>query len=142
MKQTLKLINKKNISSNALKVISRLQANNFEAYLVGGCIRDLILERSPKDFDIATDAHPEEIKDLFKNSRIIGRRFKIVHVRFGREIVEVTTFRAPHNEQYDETHSESGMTLVDNNFGNFEEDVYRREFTMNAAAFTVSDLRK
>ena len=132
MKQTPKLISKKNISTNALKVISRLRANNFEAYLGGGCIRDLILGRSPKDFDIATDAHPEEIRDLFKNSRIIGKRFKIVHVRFGREIVEVTTFRAPHNEQYDETHSESGMTLVDNNFGNFEEDVYRRDFTMNA----------
>ncbi|SVD44997.1 uncharacterized protein METZ01_LOCUS397851, partial [marine metagenome] len=99
---------------------------------VGGCIRDLILDRSPKDFDIATDAHPEEIRDLFRNSRIVGKRFKIVHTRFGREIVEVTTFRAPHTDQYDETHSESGMTLVDNNFGTFEEDVFRRDFTMNA----------
>ena len=132
MNQTVRLINRENISTNALKVVSRLTEHGYEAYLVGGCIRDLILDRSPKDFDIATDAYPEEIRDLFRNSRIVGKRFKIVHTRFGREIVEVTTFRAPHTDQYDETHSESGMTLVDNNFGTFEEDVFRRDFTMNA----------
>ena len=132
MKEIQKLKSKENISTNALKVLSRLQDKGFEAYLVGGCIRDLILGLSPKDFDIATNAHPEEIRALFRNSRIVGKRFKIVHARFGREIVEVATFRAPHTEEYDETHSDSGMTLVDNNFGTFEEDVYRRDFGMNA----------
>ena len=132
MKEVQKLISKGNISTNALKVLSRLQDKGFEAYLVGGCIRDLILGLSPKDFDIATNAHPEEIRALFRNSRIVGKRFKIVHARFGREIVEVTTFRAPPTEEYDETHSDSGMTLIDNKFGTLEEDVYRRDFRMNA----------
>lgn len=120
------------LSINASKVVSRLQDNGFQAYLVGGCIRDLLLHRTPKDFDIATDAHPEEVRELFRNSRIIGKRFRIVHVRFGREIIEVTTFRGPHAEEYDENHSDSGMTLNDNVYGTFEEDVYRRDFTMNA----------
>ena len=120
------------ISINASKVISRLQDHGFQAYLVGGCIRDLLLRKTPKDFDIATDAHPEEVRELFRNSRIIGKRFRIVHVRFGREIIEVTTFRGPHADEYDENHSDSGMTLNDNVYGTFEEDVFRRDFTMNA----------
>ena len=120
------------ISTNASKVISRLQDHGFQAYLVGGCIRDLLLCKTPKDFDIATDAHPEEVRELFRNSRIIGKRFRIVHVRFGREIIEVTTFRGPHVDEYDENHSDSGMTLNDNIYGTFEEDVFRRDFTMNA----------
>ena len=120
------------ISINASKVISRLQDQGFQAYLVGGCIRDLLLRKTPKDFDIATDAHPEEVRELFRNSRIIGKRFRIVHVRFGREIIEVTTFRGPHADEYDENHSDSGMTLNDNVYGTFEEDVFRRDFTMNA----------
>ena len=120
------------ISINATKVISRLQENGFQAYLVGGCIRDLLLRKTPKDFDIATDAQPEEIRELFRNSLIIGKRFRIVHVRFGREIIEVTTFRGPHADDYDENHSDSGMTLNDNVYGTFEEDVFRRDFTMNA----------
>lgn len=132
MNQTLSLIHEDKISVNASKVVSRLAEHGYQAYLVGGCIRDLILGKSPKDFDVATDAHPEEIEDLFRNSRIVGRRFKIVHVKFGREIVEVTTFRAPHTDQYEETHSESGRTLVDNIYGSFEEDVFRRDFAMNA----------
>ena len=120
------------ISVNANKVISRLQENGFQAYLVGGCIRDLLLRKTPKDFDIATDAQPEEVRELFRNSLIIGKRFRIVHVRFGREIIEVTTFRGPHADEYDENHSDSGMTLNDNVYGTFEEDVFRRDFTMNA----------
>ena len=120
------------ISVNANKVISRLQENGFQAYLVGGCIRDLLLCKTPKDFDIATDAQPEEVRELFRNSLIIGKRFRIVHVKFGREIIEVTTFRGPHAENYDENHSDSGMTLNDNVYGTFEEDVFRRDFTMNA----------
>ena len=132
MKRALESIQKENISNNALKVVARLNESGYQAYLVGGCVRDLLLDRLPKDFDVATNAHPEEIRDLFRNSRIVGKRFKIVHVKFGREIVEVTTFRAPHSDHYDETHSESGMTLIDNNFGSFSEDVFRRDFTINA----------
>ena len=91
-----------------------------------------MLRKTPKDFDIATDAKPEEVRELFRNSLIIGKRFRIVHVRFGREIIEVTTFRGPHADDYDENHSDSGMTLNDNVYGTFEEDVFRRDFTMNA----------
>jgi poly(A) polymerase len=120
------------ISINASKVISRLQENGFQAYLVGGCIRDLLLCKTPKDFDIATDARPEVVRELFRNSLIIGKRFRIVHVRFGRDIIEVTTFRGPHADEYDENHSDSGMTLNDNVYGSFEQDVFRRDFTMNA----------
>ena len=129
---SLSSIEESAISINASKVISRLQDHGFQAYLVGGCIRDLLLRKTPKDFDIATDAHPEEVRELFRNSRIIGKRFRIVHVRFGREIIEVTTFRGPHADEYDENHSDSGMTLNDNVYGTFEEDVFRRDFTMNA----------
>ena len=125
-------IEESGISVNANKVISRLQENGFQAYLVGGCIRDLLLCKTPKDFDIATNAQPEEVCELFRNSLIIGKRFRIVHVRFGREIIEVTTFRGPHADEYDENHSDSGMTLNDNVYGTFEEDVFRRDFTMNA----------
>ena len=132
MNTSLSSIDPKKISINALKVVRRLNEQGYQAYLVGGCIRDLLLGRSPKDFDVATDAHPEEVRELFRNSRIVGKRFQIVHVRFGPEIVEVTTFRGPHDEQYDENHNESGMTLSDNVYGTFEEDVFRRDFAMNA----------
>ncbi len=135
MNDPLSFIEESKISVNALKVVSRLLEHGYQAYLVGGCIRDLILGNVPKDFDVATDAHPEEVRELFRNSRIVGKRFKIVHVRFGREIVEVTTFRAPHTDKYDETHSESGRTLVDNIYGTFKEDVFRRDFTMNAVYY-------
>ena len=86
-------ISRKNISENALKVMSRLRSQDYQAFLVGGAVRDMLLGNHPKDFDIATDATPEQVNALFRNSRIIGRRFRIVHVRFGREIIEVTTFR-------------------------------------------------
>jgi poly(A) polymerase len=132
MNSPLRSIDDQKISTNALKVVSRLAEHGYQAYLVGGCVRDILIEKSPKDFDVATDAHPEEVRELFRNSRIIGRRFKIVHVRFGREIIEVTTFRGPHEEQHDENHSDSGMTLSDNVYGTFEEDVFRRDFAMNA----------
>ena len=132
MNTSLSSIDPKKISISALKVVRRLQEQGYQAYLVGGCIRDLLLGRSPKDFDVATDAHPAEVRELFRNSRIVGKRFQIVHVRFGPEIVEVTTFRGPHDEQYDENHNESGMTLSDNVYGTFEEDVFRRDFAMNA----------
>jgi len=132
MNPPILVIDDQKININARKVLGRLQEFGYQAYLVGGCIRDLYLGKSPKDFDVATDAHPEEVNELFRNSRIIGKRFRIVHVRFGRDIIEVTTFRGPHEDRYDENHSESGMTLNDNVYGTFEEDVFRRDFTMNA----------
>ncbi len=135
MSTSLSPIKDEQISVNAVKVVNHLTAHGYQAYLVGGCIRDLLLGKSPKDFDVATSAHPEEIRKLFRNSRIIGRRFKIVHVRFGREIVEVTTFRGAHGEQYDKNHSDTGMTLSDNIYGTFTKDVFRRDFTMNAVYY-------
>ena len=115
---------RKKISKNALKVLSRLKGHGYQAYLVGGSVRDMILGRAPKDFDIATDAHPEDVRSLFKNSRLIGRRFRIVHVWFGREIIEVATFRAASRaasseNQHEQT--ESGMLLADNIYGTLEE---------------------
>lgn len=129
-------VSRKNISHNALKVIQRLNEAGHESYLVGGGVRDLLLGGQPKDFDVATDATPEQIKTLFRNSRIIGRRFRIVHVRFGREVIEVTTFRA-HHEQHssknqDAKRSESGMLLRDNVYGDIRSDAARRDFTVNA----------
>ena len=121
------------INVSALKVVKRLTSAGYQAYLVGGCVRDLLLGNHPKDFDVATDANPEEVHELFRNSRLIGRRFKIVHVRFGREIIEVATFRAPHSEtQTEQNFSDGGMILSDNIYGSFHEDAERRDFTMNA----------
>jgi len=133
MAKSSSLLSKDLISLNALKVVRRLTEHGYQAYLVGGCVRDLLLGKSPKDFDVATDAHPEEVRDLFRNSRAIGKRFRIVHVRFGQDVVEVATFRAPHSEAETEVnYSEGGMILSDNIYGNFDEDVHRRDFTMNA----------
>jgi poly(A) polymerase len=121
--------------------MSRLRGAGHQAYLVGGAVRDLLLGGHPKDFDVATDATPEAIRDLFRNSRIIGRRFRIVHVRYGREIIEVTTFRG-HHESPDpdgdgsngnhSRQSDSGMLLRDNVYGTLEEDAARRDLTVNA----------
>jgi poly(A) polymerase len=141
-------ISRKNISEGALKVMSRLRSAGFQGYLVGGSVRDLLLGKHPKDFDIATDARPEQVRELFRNSRIIGRRFKIVHVRFGPEIIEVTTFRGRHNQEGDEeaapppqqsSRSETGMLLRDNVFGSLEEDAERRDFTVNALYYTTEN---
>jgi len=118
--------------------MSRLRNNGYQGYLVGGAVRDLLLGKQPKDFDIATDATPEAIHALFRNSRIIGRRFRIVHVRFGREIIEVTTFRGHHgnaDKAPSGAHahqSESGLLLRDNVYGTLEEDAVRRDLTVNA----------
>ncbi len=132
------VISRANISESALKVLYRLNSSGFEAYLVGGGVRDLLLGREPKDFDIATDAHPEEVASLFRNSRLIGRRFKLVHVRFGREIIEVATFRSGHEaEGTGETHAEDGMILRDNVYGNLEDDAWRRDFTINSLYYSV-----
>lgn len=117
--------------------MSRLRQTNHQAYLVGGAVRDLLLGGRPKDFDVATSATPEEVNALFRNSRIIGRRFRIVHVRFGREIIEVTTFRGHHDSDDGTTsqtaqRSDKGLLLRDNVFGTLEEDAIRRDLTVNA----------
>ncbi len=116
-----------------------LKDANYEGYLVGGCVRDLLLGHHPKDFDVATNATPEQVKALFRNSRIIGRRFQIVHVRFGREIIEVTTFRGPHDGENTQHVSDEGMLLRDNVYGTLEQDAWRRDFTINALYYTVKD---
>lgn len=119
----------------------RLKKANFEAYLVGGGVRDLLLGKQPKDFDIATDASPEQIRELFRNSRIIGRRFRLVHVRFGREIIEVATFRSSHEETDDASRAKvtDGLILRDNVYGTLEEDAWRRDFTINALYYSIAD---
>ena len=141
-------ISRANISSSALKVLYRLKDAGFQGFLVGGAVRDLLLGLQPKDFDIATDAHPEEVRKIFRNCRLIGRRFHLAHVRFGQEIIEVATFRAAHTE-VDEDHAvdevghrvldEHGRILRDNLYGNIEEDVWRRDFTANALYYSIED---
>jgi len=141
-------ISRANISSNALKVLYRLRDAGFQAFLVGGAVRDLLLDLHPKDFDIATNAHPDQVKQLFRNCRLIGRRFHLAHVRFGYEIIEVATFRAAHTP-IDEDNSvdegghrvldERGRILRDNLYGTIEEDVWRRDFTANALYYNIED---
>jgi poly(A) polymerase len=133
-------LSRSNVSSNALKVLYRLRNSGFQAFIVGGGVRDLLLGRHPKDFDVVTDALPEQIEDLFGNCRLIGRRFRLAHVRFGRDIVEVATFRATAAEPEDErAHSDSGRILRDNVYGSIGEDVWRRDFTVNALYYTIAD---
>lgn len=121
------------ISPGALKTTQGLQKAGFEAYIVGGAVRDLLLKKRPKDFDIATNATPEQVHKVFRRSRIIGRRFRLVHVMFGEETVEVSTFRGSHlADEGDAKIADSGRILRDNVFGNQVEDAERRDFTANA----------
>jgi len=135
------------ISTNALKVLYRLNKGGYDAYLVGGGVRDILLGIKPKDFDIATNATPEQIKDLFRNCRLIGRRFRLAHIVFGRDIIEVATFRGHHESapkkqkdcQKTSKQSEHGMLLRDNIYGSIEEDAERRDFTINALYYSADD---
>lgn len=133
-------ISRKDISKRALKVLYRLHHEGYEAYMVGGGVRDLLLGKHPKDFDIVTNAHPEQVQSLFKNCRLIGRRFRLAHIYFGGEIIEVATFRAGSVEPQDGhlEHSEEGMILRDNIYGTLEEDVWRRDFTINALYYNIN----
>lgn len=120
------------ISHNALKVLNRLREGGYDAFIVGGGVRDLLLGREPKDFDVATNALPEEVKRLFRNCRLIGRRFRLAHVFFGREIIEVATFRAASDDGSGARRVESGRLVRDNVYGGIEDDAVRRDFTINA----------
>ena len=138
-------ISRKKINKNALNVMYELTRAGYQAYLVGGAVRDLLLGLSPKDFDVATDATPEQVKQHFRRARIVGRRFRIVHVRFGREIIEVTTFRGSHDQTVkskinhnDKTQvNDHGMLLRDNVYGSLHDDAMRRDFTINALYYSI-----
>jgi poly(A) polymerase len=167
-------VSRSNISSNALRVLYRLKDAGFQAFLVGGCVRDVMLGRHPKDFDVATDALPDQVRSLFRNSRLVGRRFRLAHVVFGRDVIEVATFRAasaplpseepvpqadPEEGEAPELDEESelddeaelngidhervldshGRLLRDNVYGSIEEDVWRRDFTVNALYYNIAD---
>ena len=133
-------ISRDNIDDNALKVLYRLHKAGYRALLVGGGVRDMLLNHVPKDFDIATDAHPEQVKKLFSNCRLIGRRFRLAHIFFGREIIEVATFRAAHDPDHpSHVTDDSGRILQDNVYGSIEEDVWRRDFTVNALYYDIAD---
>lgn len=128
-------IHPESVDAAAVEVVTRLQDAGFAAYLVGGCVRDLLLGHEPKDFDVATSATPEEVRELFRRSRLVGRRFRIAHVRVGRDVIEVSTFRSSgqsEEQDDDRSHSEEGMILRDNVYGTIEEDAFRRDFTVNA----------
>ena len=133
-------ISRRQISDNALKVLYKLQKEGYDAYLVGGCVRDLLLGREPKDFDVVTNAEPEDIKKVFRNCRLIGRRFRLAHVHFGREVIEVATFRGAGEAKNDEqVLNKEGRLLRDNVYGTIEEDVWRRDFTVNALYYNIKD---
>jgi poly(A) polymerase len=132
-------VSRKQISRGALKVLYTLKDAGFRGCLVGGAVRDLLLGRRPKDFDVATDATPEEVKKLFRNCRLIGRRFRLAHVIFGPEIVEVATFRGTGDGESGDRHVVDGLIVRDNVWGTIEEDAVRRDFRVNALYYDIAD---
>jgi poly(A) polymerase len=132
-------ISRKNISPNALRVLYRLNEAGYEACLVGGAVRDLLLGGHPKDFDVATSATPEQVRQLFRNCRLIGRRFRLAHVVFGPEIIEVATYRANDDDGTGDRHLVDGRIVRDNVYGSIEDDAIRRDFTANALYYAIGD---
>lgn len=136
-------IRPEHLSTNTHKVLDRLHQAGFDAFVVGGCIRDLLLGQQPKDFDVVTNATPEQIKSLFKNCRLIGRRFRLAHIVFGRDIIEVATYRGPHDDQPADKvttkQSVDGQLMRDNVFGTIEQDAQRRDFSINALYYSPHD---
>lgn len=130
-------ISRSMISNGTLKTLYTLKDAGYEAYLVGGGVRDLLAGIEPKDFDVATNAHPSQVKPLFRSCRLVGRRFVICHVRHGDEITEVTTFRGPITDMHER--DETGRILSDNEYGTLEEDAFRRDFTINALYYDIRD---
>jgi len=134
-------ISRENINEPALKVLYRLHKAGYQAFLVGGAVRDLMLGLHPKDYDVATDATPEQVKDLFRNCRLIGRRFRLAHIHYGREIIEVATFRGHYDQAEDDSEGSTrdGMIVRDNVFGTLAEDAWRRDFSVNALYYNIAD---
>lgn len=128
-------MSRKNIDDEALKVLYRLKSQGFVAYLVGGSVRDLLLGRKPKDFDVATSAHTQQVRRLFKNAFTVGRRFRLCHVKFGKKVIEVATFR----KQAEAEEGSDTLIKSDNTFGTPEEDAFRRDFTVNALFYDISN---
>ena len=125
------------ISQGTLRILYALRDAGYEAYMVGGGVRDLLAGITPKDFDVATSAHPEQVKKLFRSCRLVGRRFVICHVRFGDEVLEVTTFRGAITDMHER--DETGRILSDNDYGTLVEDAFRRDFTVNALYYDIRD---
>lgn len=136
-------VSRSQINKNALDVLYKLKKSGYQAYLVGGCVRDLLLGQEPKDFDVVTDASPEQIKKTFRNCRLIGRRFRLAHVYFGRKVIEVATFRGSDKQASADSDNhrvhKDGRLLRDNVFGSIEDDVWRRDFTVNALYYNIHD---
>ncbi|MDX1644553.1 MAG: polynucleotide adenylyltransferase PcnB, partial [Thermoanaerobaculia bacterium] len=132
-------ISRRDIDRNALKVLYRLHRAGYRSYVVGGGVRDLMLRQRPKDFDIATNARPKEIRRLFNNSRIIGRRFRLVHVYFREGVIEVSTFRRDPDPEQQKFGPDDPLITDDNIFGTAGEDAFRRDFTINALFYDIAD---
>lgn len=133
-------ISRKQFSRGALDTLYGLHKAGYQAWLVGGCLRDILTGGQPKDFDVVTDATPEEVRAVFRRSRIIGRRFRLVHVLMGREVIEVSTFRAlGTDDERRNAQSDDGLILRDNTYGTIEEDALRRDFTINALYYNIAD---
>ncbi len=130
-------VSRRDIDPDAIKVLYRLHQSGHIAYLVGGGVRDLLLGRKPKDFDISTDAHPNRIKRLFRNAFLIGRRFRLAHIKFGTKIIETSTFRR--EPEVDTREEGEFFHKHDNTFGSPQEDAYRRDFTINALFYNIAD---